>query len=289
MFDGFHQSRVLANGVHINVRHGGSGPPLLLLHGYPQTHVMWRKVAPRLAERFTLVMPDLRGYGDSDKPRGEPGHANYAKRVMALDQVEVMRSLGFERFRLAGHDRGGRVAHRLALDHPQRVERVAVLDIVPTRTMYLKTNRTFAKGYYHWFFLIQAAPYPETLIGANPEAYLRHHMGGRHAGLEPFMPDAWPEYLRCFSDPACIHATCEDYRAAESIDIEHDEADLDRRIETPFLVLWGRHGMIERCFDGIADWRERAPRVQGHALDCGHYLPEERAEETAGALEAFFA
>jgi len=289
MFDGFHQSRVLANGVHINVRHGGSGPPLLLLHGYPQTHVMWRKVAPRLAERFTLVMPDLRGYGDSDKPRGEAGHANYAKRVMALDQVEVMRSLGFERFRLAGHDRGGRVAHRLALDHPQRVERVAVLDIVPTRTMYLKTSHTFPKGYYHWFCLIQPAPFPETLIGANPEAYLRHHMGGRHAGLEPFMPDAWPEYLRCFSDPACIHATCEDYRAAESIDIEHDEADLDRRIETPFLVLWGRHGMIERCFDGIADWRDRAPRVQGHALDCGHYLPEERPEETAAAFEAFFA
>jgi haloacetate dehalogenase len=188
-----------------------------------------------------------------------------------------------------GHDRGGRVAHRLALDHPDRVERVAVLDIVPTRLMYLKTNRTFAKGYYHWFFLVQPAPFPETLIAADPEAYLRHHMGGRHAGLEPFMPDAWPEYLRCFGDPGCIHATCEDYRAAESIDLEHDEADLDRRIDVPFLSLWGRHGMIERCFDGIADWRDRAPRVHGRSLDCGHYLAEECPEETAAELEAFLA
>jgi haloacetate dehalogenase len=250
---------------------------------------MWRKVAPRLAERFTLVMPDLRGYGDSDKPRGTPDHATYSKRVMARDQVELMRALGFERFLLAGHDRGGRVAHRLALDHPERVERIAVLDIVPTRTMYLKTNRTFAKGYYHWFFLIQPEPFPEALIGANPEAFLRHHMGRGHAGLAPFMPDAWGEYLRCFSDPACIHATCEDYRAAESIDLAHDEADHERRIAAPLLVLWGRHGMIERCFDGIADWREHAPRVQGHALDCGHYLPEERPDETAAALAAFFA
>jgi haloacetate dehalogenase len=289
MFEGFRQTRVLANGLHLNVRVGGSGPPVLMLHGYPQTHVMWRKVAPRLAERFTLVMPDLRGYGDSDKPTGTPDHATYSKRVMALDQVELMRGLGFERFRVVGHDRGGRVAHRLALDHPERVECIAVLDIVPTRVMYLKANRTFAKGYYHWFFLVQPAPFPETLIATNPETYLRHHMGARHAGLEPFMPDAWPEYLRCFSDPASIHATCEDYRAAESIDLEHDEADLDRRIDAPFLSLWGRHGMIERCFDGIADWRDRAPRVHGGSLDCGHYLAEECPAETAAELLAFLA
>jgi haloacetate dehalogenase len=289
MFEGFRQDRILANGVHLNVRHGGSGPPVLMLHGYPQTHVMWRKVAPRLAERFTLVMPDLRGYGDSDKPPGAPDHSTYSKRAMAMDQVDLMRRLGFERFRLVGHDRGGRVAHRLALDHPDRVERVAVLDIVPTRLMYLKTSRTFARGYYHWFFLVQPAPFPETLIGGDPEAFLRHHMGGRHAGLEPFMPDAWAEYLRCFGDPACIHATCEDYRAAESIDLEHDEADLDRRIDAPFLSLWGRQGMIERCFDGIGDWRDRAPRVHGRSLDCGHYLAEERPEETAAELEAFLA
>jgi haloacetate dehalogenase len=289
MFEGFRQTRLRANGVEINLRHGGSGPPLLLLHGYPQTHVMWRLVAPQLAQRFTLVMPDLRGYGDSDKPPGSPDHATYSKREMALDQVEVMRALGFERFHLAGHDRGGRVAHRMALDHPERVARIAVLDIVPTRTMYLRTNRTFATGYYHWFFLIQPAPFPETLIGGAPEAYLRHHLGSRHAGLAPFMPDAWPEYLRCFSDPACIHATCEDYRAADSIDLAHDEADLDRRIDAPFLALWGRRGMIERCFDALADWRDRAPRVQGHALDCGHYLAEERPAETAAALAAFFS
>ena len=289
MFEGFRQTRVLANGLHLNVRVGGSGPPVLMLHGYPQTHVMWRKVAPRLAERFTLVMPDLRGYGDSDKPTGTPDHATYSKRVMARDQVELMRGLGFERFRVVGHDRGGRVAHRLALDHPERVQCIAVLDIVPTRVMYLKTNRTFAKGYYHWFFLVQPAPFPETLIATNPETYLRHHMGARHAGLEPFMPDAWPEYLRCFSDPASIHATCEDYRAAESIDLEHDEADLDRRIDAPFLSLWGRHGMIERCFDGIADWRDRAPRVHGRSLDCGHYLAEECPAETAAELLAFLA
>jgi haloacetate dehalogenase len=196
MFEGFRQDRILANGVQLNVRHGGSGPPVLMLHGYPQTHVMWRKVAPRLAERFTLVMPDLRGYGDSDKPPGAPDHSTYCKRAMAMDQVDLMRRLGFERFRLVGHDRGGRVAHRLALDHPDRVERVAVLDIVPTRLMYLKTSRTFARGYYHWFFLVQPAPFPETLIGGDPEAFLRHHMGGRHAGLEPFMPDAWRASMR---------------------------------------------------------------------------------------------
>jgi haloacetate dehalogenase len=279
----------VADGVDIAYRTLGAGPPLLLLHGFPQTHAIWHRVAPALAAQHTLVLPDLRGYGDSCKPPTAPDHAPYSKRAMAADLVVLMTQLGHARYDVCGHDRGGRVAHRLALDHPQAVRRLMLLDISPTRTMYQRTTMEFARAYYHWFFLIQPAPFPETLIGANPEVYLRHHMGGRHAGLEPFMPDAWPEYLRCFSDPACIHATCEDYRAAESIDIEHDEADLDRRIEVQFLVLWGRHGMIERCFDGIADWRERAPRVQGHALDCGHYLPEERPDETAQALATFFS
>jgi haloacetate dehalogenase len=287
-FDGLARARIAANGITLNVRHGGSGPPLLLLHGYPQTHLMWRKVVPLLAERFTLVVPDLRGYGDSDKPAGGADHAGYSKRTMAQDQVELMRALGFARFSVSGHDRGGRVAHRMALDHADRVERLAVLDIVPTRTMYLGTDRAFAKAYYHWFFLIQPAPFPETMIAGNPEAYLRHHMGGRFAGLEPFLPEAWPEYLRCFSDPATIHATCEDYRAAESIDLDHDEADLGRRVECPLLVLWGAHGVIERCFDAIPDWQARARDVRGHALDCGHYLPEERPQETAAALAGFF-
>lgn len=289
MLEGFTRQRIPTKEVGINVLHGGSGPALLLLHGYPQTHAMWRKVAPLLADRFTLVIPDLRGYGDSDKPRGLPDHSNYSKRAMALDQVEVMAALGFERFAVAGHDRGARVAHRMALDHPQRVSRLAVLDIVPTRTMYARTTREFAKAYYHWFFLIQPEPFPETLIGANPEAYLRKHMGGRFAGLAPFAPDGWPEYLRCFGDPAAIHATCEDYRAAESIDLEHDDADFGRRkVECPVLVLWGRHGVIERCFEPLTDWREYADAVSGNSLDCGHYLPEERAEETAQALQRFF-
>jgi haloacetate dehalogenase len=289
MFDGFQRQHIRVGEVTINLVLGGSGPPVLLLHGYPQTHVMWRKVAPILAERFTVVVPDLRGYGDSDKPRGLPDHSNYSKRVMARDQVEMMAALGFPRFALAGHDRGARVAHRMALDHPERVSRLAVLDIAPTRTMYLRTTREFAKAYYHWFFLIQPTPFPETLIGANPEAYLRKHMGGRFAGLAPFEPEAWPEYLRCFSDAAAIHASCEDYRAAESIDLEHDEADFGRRkLECPLLVLWGRHGTIERCFTPLADWREYAASVTGKALDCGHYLAEERPTEVARELVEFF-
>jgi len=290
IFDGFQRTRIRTGDVAINVLHGGNGPPLLLLHGYPQTHVMWRKAAPSLARTFTVVASDLRGYGDSDKPRGLPDHSNYSKRIMANDQVAVMAALGFERFAVAGHDRGGRVAHRMALDHPERVQRLAVLDIVPTRTMYARTTREFAKAYYHWFFLVQPEPFPETLIGANPEAYLRKHMGGRYAGLAPFEPDGWPEYMRCFSDPAAIHATCEDYRAAESIDLEHDEADFGRRkVACPLLVLWGRRGVIERCFHALDDWREYAVNVSGKPLDCGHYLAEERPEETADELARFFA
>jgi haloacetate dehalogenase len=290
MFDGFQRKRIRTAEVTINIVHGGSGPPLLLLHGYPQTHAIWRKVGASLAERFTVVAPDLRGYGDSDKPRGLADHSNYSKRAMAQDQVEVMAALGFERFAVAGHDRGARVAHRMALDHPGRVDRLALLDIVPTRTMYARTTHEFAKAYYHWFFLIQPAPFPETLIGANPDAFLRKHMGGRFAGLAPFEPDGWSEYLRCFSDPATIHATCEDYRAAESIDLVHDDADFGRRkVTCPLLVLWGRHGVIERCFQPLADWREYAADVRGKSLDCGHYLPEEQPAEIARELAQFFA
>ncbi|MCG6874062.1 MAG: alpha/beta hydrolase [Betaproteobacteria bacterium] len=290
MLDGFQHTKIRTKDVAINVLRGGSGPPLLLLHGYPQTHVMWRKVAPSLARHFTVIATDLRGYGDSDKPHGLPDHSNYSKRAMANDQVEVMAALGFERFAVAGHDRGGRVAHRMALDHPGRVQRIAVLDIVPTRTMYARTTREFAKAYYHWFFLIQPEPFPETLIGANPEAYLRKHLGGRYAGLAPFESGGWPEYVRCFSDPAAIHATCEDYRAAESIDLEHDDADFGRRkVECPLLALWGSHGVVERCFHPLDDWREYAVDVGGKSLDCGHYLPEERPEETAQELARFFA
>jgi haloacetate dehalogenase len=289
LFPGMMRRRIRTSGAAINVVHGGKGPPLLLLHGYPQTHAIWHKVVPELAKRFSIVATDLRGYGDSEKPHGLPDHSNYAKRAMAQDQVEVMRALGHESFFVVGHDRGARVAHRMALDHPAQVQRLAVLDIVPTRTMYANVSRQFAKAYYHWFFLLRPEPIPETLIGANPDFYLESHMGTRHAGLAAFAPEALAEYRRCFRDPATIHATCEDYRAAESIDLEHDEADLSRKVAAPLLVLWGLHGTIQRCFKPLADWAERAQDVRGRALDCGHYVPEEAPQALLAELQAFLA
>lgn len=290
MFEGFEQRRVAAGEVTINLRVGGSGPPLLLLHGYPQTHVMWHRVAPALAKRFTVVSADLRGYGDSDKPPGDPAHDVYCKRRSAGDMVAVMAALGFARFAVAGHDRGGRVGHRLALDHPERLERLAVLDIVPTRTIFRATDQAIATGYWHWFFLIQGGELPERLIGADPGFFLRWMMSRWGTGLDAFAPEAIAAYERCFADPATIHASCEDYRAAATIDLEHDEADLDvRRIDCPVLALWGKHGLMERHFDVLATWRERASgEVGGRALDCGHFLAEERPEETAEELLAFF-
>lgn len=266
---------------------GGSGPPLLLLHGYPQTHAMWHRVAARLASRFTVVATDLRGYGSSSKPEGPPDHSAYSKRAMADDQVRVMASLGFDRFSVAGHDRGGRVAHRMVLDHESKIDRWAVLDIVPTRTMYLRTDRTFAQVYYHWFFLIQPAPLPERLIGADPAFFVNYHLGMRHGGLEAFDREALEQYRAAFRDPATIHATCEDYRAAASIDLEHDEADLFRKVRAPLLVLWGRQGIVDHCFRPIDDWSERVQSVTGRALDCGHYVAEESPAETAAELIRF--
>jgi len=286
-FPGFEARKIETGGATLHCVHGGKGPPLLLLHGYPQTHVIWHRVAPVLAQHFTVVAPDLRGYGDSSKPHGTPDHGNYSKRAMAQDMVEVMSVLGFDAFDVVGHDRGGRVAHRMALDHAHRVKKLAVLDIVPTRTMYLKTTREFAKAYYHWFFLIRPEPIPETMIGADPEFYLRSHMGTRHAGLSAFAPEAFAEYSRCFRDPAAIHASCEDYRAAESVDLEHDEADLDRKVKAPLLVLWGRHGVIEKCFNPMNDWAERAASVRGRALECGHYIPEEAPDALLAELASF--
>ena len=286
-FPGFERRQIQVSGASINLVQGGQGPAVLLLHGYPQTHCIWHQIAPRLAEKYTVVAADLRGYGDSSKPAGLPDHGNYSKRAMAQDQVEAMQALGHEAFYLVGHDRGGRVAHRLALDHPQRVKKLAVLDICPTRTMFERTDRALAKAYFHWFFLIQPAPFPETLIGADPEFFIKYQMGRRHGGLKVFAPDAMAEYLRCFSDPAAIHASCEDYRAAESIDLEHDSADAQNKIACPVLALWGRHGVIEQQFDCLADWRAVARDVRGRALDCGHYLPEEQPGEVAGELERF--
>jgi len=263
--------------VTINAIVGGSGPPLLLLHGHPQTHAIWHRVAPRLAEHFTVVACDLRGYGESSKPQGAPDHANYSKRAMAADMVAVMQSLGFATFRVLAHDRGARVAHRLALDHPQAVERMALLDIAPTLAMYEQTSDTFARAYWHWFFLIQPAPMPERLIEADPAAYVRDVMGKRSAGLAPFDPRALAEYQRCLALPGAAHGICEDYRAAATIDLEHDRLDRDagKHLALPLMVLWGEQGVVGRCFDPLAEWQRVAADVQGGALPCGHYIVEE--------------
>ncbi len=290
LFENFATHRIRTSGTEIHCEIGGSGPPLLLLHGYPQTHVMWHCVAPALARSYTVVCADLRGYGDSGKPASNATHAPYSKRAMALDLVEVMRALGYERFRLAGHDRGGRVAHRLALDHPDAVERVAVLDISPTRTMFRETDQAFATAYYHWFFLIQPFDLPERMIGADPLYYLHRKLGGWGSAANIFNSGAMAEYERCFRDPATIHASCEDYRAAASIDLEHDAADVTaRRIVTcPLLVLWGEKGVVHRLFHPLDDWRAVAQDVRGQALPCGHYLAEEVPDATLDALTAFF-
>jgi len=288
LFPGFRTHRIATSGAEIHCIVGGSGPPLLLLHGYPQTHAMWHRIAPRLAERHTVVCSDLRGYGDSSKPDGGAGHVAYSKRAMAKDQVEVMQALGFARFKLVGHDRGGRVAHRLCLDHPQAIERVAVLDISPTRLMYAGSDMGFATAYYHWFFLIQPFDLPERLIGSDPVYYLRRKLGGLSSGLGVFDRRALAEYERCFADPATIHATCEDYRAAASIDLEHDAADAHARVQCPLLALWGEKGVVHRFFDPIADWKSVARDVRGKALASGHYLAEEVPEATLAALQAFF-
>lgn len=286
--DRFESGFVDTAGARIFVRHGGTGPPLLLLHGYPQTHVMWHKVAPELCERFHVVCADLRGYGDSSKPDGGPDHAAYSKRAMALDMVEVMTGLGYENFAIAGHDRGARVAHRMALDHPERISRACVMDIAPTLHMFEQTNQAFATGYYHWFFLIQPNGLPEKMIGADPVYYLESKLRHWSAADSHFAPGAMDEYRRCFADPATIHASCEDYRAAAGIDLEHDRADIERQIECPLLVLWGAKGFVNRLYDVLAVWRTRARRVQGRPLDCGHFLPEESPAEVIDELRAFF-
>jgi haloacetate dehalogenase len=293
LFPDFKRIRLARDDVEIHAILGGKGPPLLLLHGYPQTHAIWHKVAPRLAERFTVVATDLRGYGDSSKPPGTPDHANYSKREMARDQVEVMRLLGFEKFFLAGHDRGGRVAHRLALDHPERVRKLAVLDIAPTKAMYEQFTLESARAYYHWFFLIQPAPLPEKLLGADPLFFLHAAFGGWGSKLlEHLEPQALLDYERCFAMPQTLHANCEDYRASAGIDLEHDRASraAGQRIACDTLVLWGERGVVHRLFKPLDLWRAQcAAQVQGELMPAGHFIPEELPGETAEQLLRFFA
>ena len=285
MLDNFEQTQIDTSGATIHLVKKGDRFPLLLLHGYPQTHVMWHKIAPRLAEEFTVMAPDLRGYGDSSKPASDTQHYNYSKRAMAQDLVEVMDTLGYQEFFVVGHDRGARVAHRMALDHPQRVKKLAVLDIAPTYTMYTTTDKAFATAYYHWFFLIQPYDLPERLIGSQPEYYLRRCLTSWSADVTVFAPEA--EYIRCFNNPATIHATCEDYRASASIDLRHDEADLDQKVPCPVFALWGERGVVGRRYDVLKVWSERATDVHGKALPGGHFLPEEAPNETYEALREF--
>ena len=285
LFPGFETRKIQTSGAIIHTLRGGSGPPLLLIHGYPQTHVEWHKIAPELARQFTVVMTDLRGYGDSSKPNEGENHANYSKRAMALDQIEVMKTLGYDRFAVVGHDRGARVAWRLAVEHPGRVTRMAVLDIVPLP--YSTVTREFATQYFHWFFLIQPAPFPETLIGGNADFYLRSRFLRPTGGTGAITPEAFAEYLRCFKDPATIHATCEDYRAGATIDIEHSNEDGAKKVVCPLLVLWGERGTVGRLYDVMKIWNNHAANVTGKALPAGHFLPEEAPRETLSELLSF--
>jgi len=279
LFPGFTADRIETSGATIHTVSAGSGPPVLLLHGFPQSHVEWHKIAPRLAEEFTVVATDLRGYGDSGKPADGENHSGHSKRATAQDQVEVMRHFGFDKFAVVGHDRGGRVGHRMALDHPARVTKLAVIDIVPTHKLLRNVTKEFATAYYHWFLLIQPAPLPENIIAKIHGLFLdrNHYMH----------PDAHAEYLRCFRDPATVHAACEDYRASASIDLDHDDADLDRKIACPLLALWGERAPMHRLYDVLTTWRERASNVSGKPLPGGHFLPEELPAETLAELRAF--
>lgn len=289
LFPGFESRRVRANGVMIHFVTAGNGPPVLMLHGYPQTHAVWHGIAPKLAAEYTVVCPDLRGYGASSKPKGLADHANYSKREMARDMVEVMKKLGHRSFHLVGHDRGGRVGHRMARDWGSEVVRTfTVIDISPTLKMYESTNMEFARAYYHWFLMLQPAPLPEKMLA--PVVPFNLLAGGLSSkGLKAYSKAALAEYVRAFSDPRTIHATCEDYRASGGIDLDHDREDQGRKIEMPVHVLWGGRGVIAKQFDCLADWQEVASNVTGAELDCGHFVPDEAPAETLAEIQRFLA
>jgi haloacetate dehalogenase len=290
MFEGFTLETIDVGGIEVRARVGGEGPPLLLLHGNPQTHVMWHRVAPALASGFTVVAPDLRGYGRTSKPPSVPDHGSYSKRTMGEDQIGLMSRLGFDRFSIAGHDRGGRVGYRLALDHPEVVERLAVLDIIPTGEAFRRGGREFGLSLYHWFFLAQPAPLPEKLIGSDPDWYWRWHTTrGPDTGF--FDPEAVEDYLDCFREPETIRGMCEDYRAGAGIDFEHDIADIEagRKLRCPLLVLWGARAKLDEWYDMLEVWGAWADDVRGRALPCGHYLAEEAPVETSQELLGFFS
>lgn len=288
-FDSFQHKQIETSEARINVLFGGKGPALLLLHGYPQTHLMWRKIASRLAAKYTVICPDLRGYGESSAPPTSATHEPYSKRKMAFDQVQVMDALGFKQFYVAGHDRGGRVAHRMAADYRDRVKKLAVLDIVPTHKIYSSTDKEVATAYYHWFFLIQPAPLPERLIGTHPEFFFRNCMDRWALRKDAIEDVILREYLKAFSRPEIIHANCEDYRASATIDLTHDEADISQKLTCPVLALWSKQGFSEKKYDVLAAWRDRALDVTGRAIsDCGHFLPEEQPEMVFDEFVQFF-
>jgi len=282
------RKQIVKNGdVNISVNVMGSGEPLLLIHGYPETHLTWHKIVPELAQRYTVICPDVRGNGGSDKPVGAPDHSNYSKRALASDMIAIMDELGFETFKVVGHDRGARITHRLCLDNPTRVTKAVLLDIIPTRTLYETVNKDVATAYFHWFFLIQKAPIPETLIGGNPIKFLHWGLSTRIGGIEAVDPVALADFEKNFLDPDAIHATCEDYRAGATIDLEHDKADSDAKIQCPLLVIWGNLAPMGKYYDVLSTWQDKALDVRGFGLECEHYIAQEKPAELLAALDEF--